>query len=278
MPRTKTQTAAATAEPPKSKKTKSSSKVRGAKKAAGRTAVKKKASGRPAKATGKSAAKRPAKKATKAAAKKTAAKKVAKKTATRTAAKKKTAVAKKAAKKAPARKKTATAKVGKKKAVAKKAAAGRTARAAGTERIIRRMTKGLLDYVSDDGPMAAAARVGLEVYEINNLRAGSHMTLPLFIKLIKRGRWTPESLIEGKDFEKLPESVATRTITLEAIDRRIKKVSHTRPAYEWVKDTGLSLHTIYSVRSTHHRPGLRTVLGFVRGGVPLRDILFGPKR
>jgi len=196
---------------------------------------------------------------------------------------KKKAVKKKATKKKAAKKKAAKKKVTKKKATKKKAAKRKASRKpqkpAGsnkTRKTIREISKRILDACAKLTPTEGAALLGLDVYDVKNLRAGNLPSLDIVVKLIKQGQYSPESIIFGKTLKKsATPKAALAKVNQKAISARVRKLAGSKPAQEWGKATGLSTQSIYQLRVAGSRAGLHTVLAFMNAGVSIEELFFG---
>ncbi len=236
-------------------------------------------------ATKKKVVKKAAKKATrKKVAKKRVVKKAAKKKATKKKATKKRAAPKKGGK-GGAAKKVVKKKAAKKKSVRKTARraakpARRRQKRAGSNKtriMVRDIGKRILAECAGQSPNDVAKRLGLDSYDIKNLRAGNLPSLDMVLKLVTKGRFSPESIIYGKSFKKLAPGVSTKNAQPRLINTRIRKLAASKPAQEWGNATGLAVHSIYQLRVSGARAGLHTVLGFLNAGIPLEEIFFGTK-
>jgi len=197
------------------------------------------------------------KKTKKRAKKKAAAKKkvVKKKAAKRKVAKRKPAkrkVAKrKVAKRKPAKKKAAAKKKGRRKTVRRARPARRRQKRAGsgkTRTMVRDIGKRILAQCAGQSPNDVAKRLGLDSYDIKNLRAGNLPSLDMVLKLVTKGRFSPESIIYGRTFKKLGPGVSTKNAQPRLINTRIRKLASSKPAQDWGRTTGLAVHSIYQLR------------------------------
>jgi hypothetical protein len=178
--------------------------------------------------------------------------------------------------------KKATQKPAKKKAAAKAPKRARKARkpykpvgSPKTRQTVRQMGKRILDAVANNTAVEGAKSLGIDTHDVNNLRAGNLPSLDIVIKLISNGRYSPESIIFGKNLQKLPPKFQTKACKKQLISNRIRKLSQSKPAQQWSKATGLSAQSIYQLRVSGSRAGLHTVLGFINAGVSMSDIFFG---
>ncbi len=187
------------------------------------------------------------------------------------------------------KKKTRAAK--KKKRTVKKASAARKARKGAkgsrkpqkragspeTRRMVSQIGKRILGHCAGRSPNEVAKELGLDAYDVKNLRAGNSPSLDMVLKLVNKGRFSPESIIYGKKFEKLGSRVSTRPAQQRLINARVRKLAASKPAQEWGDATGLAVHSIYQLRVSGARAGLHTVLGFLNAGVSLDELIFGKK-
>lgn len=197
------------------------------------------------------------------------------------ATKKKTVVKKKAAatkRKAPAMK---AKKVAKK--AAKQKASKRTIRpqkrpgSPQTRKMVREIGKRILSFCKGQTPNEVAERLGLDAYDVKNLRAGNLPSLDMVLKMVNNGRYSPESIVYGKELKKLAPKVSTKNAKPKLINERVRKLAASKPAQEWGKATGLAVHSIYQLRVSGARAGLHTVLGFLNAGVSLEELFYGAR-
>lgn len=197
------------------------------------------------------------------------------------ATKKNTRPKKKAAvKRSAAAKKTR--KVAKK--VAKTKAAKRTTRpqkrpgSPQTRRMVGEIGKRILTFCKGHTPNEVAEKLGLDAYDVKNLRAGNLPSLDMVLKMVTNGRYSPESIIYGKSLSKLDSRVSTKNAKPKLINERVRKLAASKPAQEWGKATGLAVHSIYQLRVSGARAGLHTVLGFLNAGVSINELFYGAKK
>jgi hypothetical protein len=196
------------------------------------------------------------------------------------ATKKKTKKDKKKKKVGAKRKVRKVAKKKKKKAARKAKPARRRQKRAGspdTRRMVRDIGKRILAQCAGQSPNDVADRLGLDSYDVKNLRAGNLPSLDMVLKLVTKGRFSPESIIYGKTFRKLSPRVSTKNAQPRLINARIRKLAASKPAQEWGNATGLAVHSIYQLRVSGARAGLHTVLGFLNAGITMEELFFGKK-
>ena len=182
-------------------------------------------------------------------------------------------------------KKTAAAKKTRKiaKKVVKTKAAKRTTRpqkrpgSPQTRRMVGEIGKRILSFCKGHTPNEVAERLGLDAYDVKNLRAGNLPSLDMVLKMVTNGRYSPESIIYGKNLSKLDSRVSTKNAQPKLINERVRKLAASKPAQEWGKATGLAVHSIYQLRVSGARAGLHTVLGFLNAGVSINEIFYGAK-
>lgn len=143
--------------------------------------------------------------------------------------------------------------------------------------MVRDIGKRILAQCAGQSPNDVAKRLGLDSYDIKNLRAGNLPSLDMVLKLVTKGRFSPESIIYGKSFKKLSPRTSTKNAQPRLINTRIRKLASSKPAQKWGNATGLAVHSIYQLRVSGARAGLHTVLGFLNAGIPLEEIFFGQK-
>ena len=187
------------------------------------------------------------------------------------ATKKKTATKSQTGRTTPERKAAAARKPGKR--VREQKPAGSPT----TRQMVRQIGKRILDFCADCTPVEGAKQLGLDSYDIKNLRAGNLPSLDMVIKLVRDGRFSPKSILLGKKLEKLAPKVSTASVQQRLINNRVRTMAASKPAQEWGKATGLAVHSIYQLRVAGARAGIHTVLGFMNAGVSLDELFFGKK-
>lgn len=168
-----------------------------------------------------------------------------------------------------------TSKAGAARKAAKRSRKQKPAGSITTRQMVRKIGKRILEYVSDCTPVEGAKLLGLDSYDIKNLRAGNLPSLDMVIKLVRDGRFSPKSIMLGKKLEKLSSKVSTQSVQQRLINNRVRTLAASKPAQAWGKSTGLAVHSIYQLRVAGARAGIHTVLGFMNAGVTLEEIFFG---
>jgi len=84
----------------------------------------------------------------------------------------------------------------------------------------------ILGLIGDDSHGDAAERMGLERYDVKNI-LNSYIGLDLVIKMIRSGRYAPESLLQTGKPRRLGKAVSTRNVQKRLIAARIRA---TRPS------------------------------------------------
>lgn len=144
-----------------------------------------------------------------------------------------------------------------------------------TRRTIQKIANRILDETSKSTVEEGAKRLGLVNHDIKNLRAGNLPSLQLVLRLIAKGRYSPEALIRDGQLKKLPKSASTRPAQQRLISGRIRKLAKEQEAASLVKATGLSIYHIYQLRVGNKPAGIHTVLGFIDAGSSPDEIFFG---
>lgn len=176
---------------------------------------------------------------------------------------------------------SAAVKKKKKKAGARRAGStgGRTTKAIGSgrsRRRVREMTRRVLAHCADATPTQAAPVLGVSVDDVRNMRQGNNISVPIMLKMVRVGRFDPQSIIDGPVLKKLPASRVVRGAQQRLLDGRIRKLAWTRPGKEWAKLTGLSVTGAYGLRyATGAHVTLYTVLGFLDAGHTVDELIFG---
>lgn len=141
---------------------------------------------------------------------------------------------------------------------------------------VAEITKRVLDFVGYCTPTEAAPMLGVSVDDMRNMRQGNKVSVAILIKLVRVGRFSPKSIIEGPKLRKMAKSKSTIAVYQRRLDGRIRKLAWTRPGKEWAKLTGLSVTGAYGLRyATSASVTLYTVLGFVNAGHSIDELVFG---
>lgn len=132
----------------------------------------------------------------------------------------------------------------------------------------------VLLLIGDDSHGDAAERMGLERYDVKNILNG-YIGLDLVIKMVRSGRYAPESLLQTGKPRRLGKAVSTRNVQKRLIASRIRELAKDGTIAELADKTTLAAPTLYGLRYTYSKVGLEAVLGFITSGVPPRRIFFG---
>ncbi|MEE3332376.1 MAG: hypothetical protein VX246_16025 [Myxococcota bacterium] len=132
----------------------------------------------------------------------------------------------------------------------------------------------ILGLIGNDSHGDAAERMGLERYDVKNILNG-YIGLDLIIKMVRSGRYAPESLLQSGKPRRLSKAVSTRNVQKRLIAARIRELAKDGTIAELAAKTTLADPTLYGLRRTYSKVGLEVVLGFVYSGVRPRKIFFG---
>lgn len=146
-----------------------------------------------------------------------------------------------------------------------------------TRRMVGEIGKRILAFCKGHTPNEVAEKLGLDAYDVKNLRAGNLPSLDMVLKMVTNGRYSPESIIYGKNLSKLDSRISTKNAKPKLINERVRKLAASKPAQQWGKATGLAVHSIYQLRVSGARAGLHTVLGFLNAGVSINELFYGAK-
>ena len=113
----------------------------------------------------------------------------------------------------------------------------------------------ILDFAAEQTIREAAARMGLDYFDLKNLRAGNQASLNMVLKLITIGYFNPEELLTNGQFVTLKGRARSRVrgLTKAMISEHIRKLSASRPAKDWSRLTGLTPASIYQLRKIENR-------------------------
>ena len=144
-----------------------------------------------------------------------------------------------------------------------------------TRRILSGMVKRILQLCGD-APRSGAARItGLSDSDVKNLRAGNAPGLAKVLRIITKGRYSPEFLFYGKSPRKLRSDVSTRLAQPRLVRSRIRRLAREGNVHDLARATGLSWWTIYSHRLRNSTPGLHAALAYLQTGISARELLLG---
>ncbi|MEE2788816.1 MAG: hypothetical protein VX589_15880 [Myxococcota bacterium] len=137
----------------------------------------------------------------------------------------------------------------------------------------------ILSYVGHRTIREAAAHMGLDYFDIKNLRAGNQASLNMVLKLVTIGYFNPDHLLSHGTFVQLRGRARSRVrgLTKAMISKQIRVMSASRPAKEWSKLTGLTPASIYQLRKNRKQISLHTVLAFIHAGAKIRQIFRVPE-
>ena len=132
----------------------------------------------------------------------------------------------------------------------------------------------ILGLIGNDSHGDAAERMGLERYDVKNILNG-YIGLDLIIKMVRSGRYAPESLLQSGKPRRLSKAVSTRNVQKRLIAARIRELAKDGTIAELAAKTTLADPTLYGLRRTYSKVGLEVVLGFIYSGVRPRKIFLG---
>lgn len=141
-----------------------------------------------------------------------------------------------------------------------------------------RMTKAVLKYAKGWTPTEAAEELGCNMNDVRNMRMGNNVSLPILVKLINKGHFTPESLLSGKGLER--GGVAHARTSQVRIDSFIRKLARVTPGKEMAKLTGFSVTGAYGLRDYGDKRAhvtLYPVLELIRSGYSIDEVILGIK-
>ena len=123
----------------------------------------------------------------------------------------------------------------------------------------------------------SAKTTGLTEVDIKNLRSGNMPSLTHIVRIVRKNRVTPESLVSTGPLKKLKPSLATKGAQERLIIGRIRKLAKSKPAAELAKSTGLSINSIYQLRGADARVGFHVLVAFYSAGYSASEMLLGGK-
>ena len=144
-----------------------------------------------------------------------------------------------------------------------------------TRRMQRQLSQHIFRLISDLSVNDAADVSGLSENDIRNLRQGNMPSLRILIRLVKKTRLDPASLLVKGEPKNLPDKTSLRGAQLKSIASRVRKIVKAASADELAGETGLSIHTIYQQRVASTAVGIHVFLALVHSGHSAREMLLG---
>ncbi len=146
------------------------------------------------------------------------------------------------------------------------------------KRLAKEMRLRVLKHCEDYTAKEAGKLMGLGPNDMANLRAGNGVSLLMLVRIIKNGRFTPNSLLSGKTLRRLRTGTSTRGVRAESITKRICKIALDGPPQHVARKTGLAAVTLYQFRTQPPNiVSLHTVLSFIEAGYSTDQLILGRK-
>lgn len=140
---------------------------------------------------------------------------------------------------------------------------------------VKQITKRVLSHVKKLTPTEAAPILGLSVDDVRNMRQGNKFSVPMLFKMVVKGRFDPNSIIDGPELKKLHRARKIRGATRVNLDARIHALAWDHPGKELAKMTGLSVTGAYGLRYSTSHVTLYTVLGLIHAGYSIDAMVLG---
>ncbi len=144
-----------------------------------------------------------------------------------------------------------------------------------SRRMQRQLANHILTLTKKSTLIEAAELTDLKTSDIKNQRAGNMPSLPIFLKVVKKMRWTPESLLAKGELKKLHGRVRTQGAEMQKIRQRIQKICQVNDAQALAKATRIPISNIYQTRTHNAKVGLHTFLSIVSAGFSANALLLG---
>ena len=142
---------------------------------------------------------------------------------------------------------------------------------------VKEITKRVLERVKDLTPTEGAVVLGCGVDDVRNMRQGNGMSSTIFLKLVRSGRYSPKSIIEGPKLRKLTRGKSVFGAKQDAVDARVRKLAFEMPGKDLAKATGLSVTGAYGLRYGTGHVTLYTLLGLLDAGFKMDHLFFGKR-
>lgn len=126
-------------------------------------------------------------------------------------------------------------------------------------------------------PTEAALVLHLTVNDVRNMRQGNKLSVPMICRMVRDGRFDPNSIFNGPELVKLRGRASTPNGAYQdLVDDRIRKLAWGWPGKALAKVTGLSVTGAYGLRyATRAHVTLYTVIGFVNAGYTVDALVLG---
>ncbi len=111
-----------------------------------------------------------------------------------------------------------------------------------------------------------AEEYGVPASDIRNLVSGHGIGMQMLLRMVARGRLSPNYLILGKGRRQLKPSETVRKAQPKQVHKRLVTLLKDKSARELSEATGLSINTIYQCRVPGQYVGIRVLLGLVLAG------------
>ena len=145
-----------------------------------------------------------------------------------------------------------------------------------SRRTVKAATKRALKAVKRLTPTDAALVLGVSVNDVRNMRQGNNLSIPILLKMVRKGGYTPSSILFGPDLEMFNGTKSRRGAQQRLVNGRIRKLARQRPGKEIAKLTGLSVTGAYGLRyNAGANVTLYTIMGFHHAGHDIDSMIFG---
>ncbi|MEE8059245.1 MAG: hypothetical protein V3T17_15625 [Pseudomonadales bacterium] len=143
----------------------------------------------------------------------------------------------------------------------------------------RRMQRQLAEHIhrlTKDISLSEGAKLtSLKSTDIKNQRQGNMPSLTTLLRVVKKMRWTPESLLSKGKLKKLHGRTRTNDADLQKVRKRIQEICRKNDAQTLADATGIPISNIYQTRTQNAKVGLHTVLSMVHAGFSASALLLG---
>ena len=143
-------------------------------------------------------------------------------------------------------------------------------------RVARNIRTKIINHTKGATREEATNALGLAPNDIAYLRAGNGVSLLMIVRLIKEGRYSPNSILGAGPLRKLPKGSATRGATAKLITKRVREIALKGPPLGIAKKTGLAAVTVYQFRTKPPATvSLQTLISFIEAGYDGNELLLG---
>jgi hypothetical protein len=145
-----------------------------------------------------------------------------------------------------------------------------------SRRAVKEASKRVLAYCAHLPTTAGSKILGVAVHDLQNMRTGYQLTLPILLKMVRVRRFDPRSILEGPSLRKLAPTRKTRGAQLRLVNARIREFVWSIGGLELARRSGMSSVGVYGLRyGKLSTVKLVTLISFCAVGPSLEAIIYG---